>query len=147
MQRPKHVFETYIRATPEAVWAALTDPALTKRYYHETAVESDWEAGSTVGYRMHDGRIAVEGEIVEVDPPRRLVTTFTLSHAPEASAEAPSRVTWEIEPQADGVCKVTLVHDDFHGEATYAMVAQGWPPILAGLKTLLETGEGLFAAS
>jgi uncharacterized protein YndB with AHSA1/START domain len=143
MARAKLVCETYIRASAPAIWQALTDPAFTTRYYYGCAVESAWGEGAPVRYLEPTGAVAVEGTIIEAEPPRRLVMTFAIRFDPAAAIEAPSRVTWEITP-FDGVCRLTLVHDGFHGaDTTYRIVATGWTPLVAGLKTLLETGEPL----
>lgn len=139
---PAAVSTIYIRATPEAIWHALTDPGLTARY-HGAAFETDWATGSP--YRTYrDGRLDVEGTIVEVDPPRRLVQTFRALWSEETAAEPPSRVTWEIEETKPGICRVTLVHDRLvAGSATARIVTRGGPMIVSGLKTLLETGTEL----
>jgi uncharacterized protein YndB with AHSA1/START domain/DNA-binding transcriptional ArsR family regulator len=140
---PKHVYEVYIRTTPEKLWQAITDPDFTRRYFYGTAVESSWQPGAPVVHRGEDGSLVLEGKVLEVDQPRRLVTTFVAVHDPEQAKERPSRVTWEILPLGE-VCKLTLTHDDFDGEtATYKSVGPGWNPILSGLKTLLETGVPL----
>lgn len=140
---PNHVFQTYIRCTPERLWAAITDGSMTSQYFHGTTVESDWVVGSPIHYRSENGEIGVTGEVVEYDPPRRLVTTWHFSRDPEAQDEAPSQVTWEIEQQGD-VCRLALIHDHFDGETfTYESVGSGWPRVLSSLKSLLETGEGL----
>jgi uncharacterized protein YndB with AHSA1/START domain/DNA-binding transcriptional ArsR family regulator len=139
---PAHVFRTYIRTTPEMLWRALTETEFTSRYYFASAIESTWEKGAP--YRMHiDGKLAVDGEVLEVDPPRRLVQTFR-QHWDEAQAgKHTSRVTWEIEPQGP-MCLLTVVHDGWStDDPMYQSTSQGWPLILSGLKTLLETGEPL----
>lgn len=139
----KHVFEIEIRTTPEALWQAITDPDYTHRYYHETRVHSDWQNGSPYAYVMDDGRTAIEGSVLESDPPRRLVTTFSMRYRPELAADRPSRITWEIEPLGE-VCRLTVTHDDFDGETeTYKTVGGGKPAILASLKSLVETGVPL----
>jgi uncharacterized protein YndB with AHSA1/START domain len=141
MPKPQHVHEIYIRTTPERLWEALTDPAMTATYYYGCAVESTWEVGAAYRYARELGP-AVTGEIVEVDPPRRLVTTFTIAYDPEAAAEPPSRVTWEIAPVGEGLCRLTLTHSDFGGlSKTWAITLNGWAPIISGLKTILETGQ------
>jgi len=145
MDKPMHVYQTYIHTTPERLWQAITRGEITRRYFHQTAVESTWQTGSPVIYRQPDGTVAVEGEVVAAEPPRRLQMTWSFrnGHDAEAIADPPSRVTWEIEP-VDGVCKLTLVHDGFASEtATYRSIREGWTPILASLKSLLETGEPL----
>jgi uncharacterized protein YndB with AHSA1/START domain/DNA-binding transcriptional ArsR family regulator len=143
MERPRHVFQVYIRTTPERLWQAITDPAFTERYFFQTRVETTWERGGQLKYWMHDGGLAVEGEVLEIEPPRRLVTTWAFRHEPDLAVDPPSRVTWEIEPLGE-TCKLTLIHDDFPCEtATSRSVVQGWPVVLSSLKSLLETGEAL----
>ena len=138
-EAPKHVYELYIAATPEQVWRALTESEFTQRYYYGSAVESDWQPGSSLVYRNEDGTEAIQCTVLEADAPRRLVHTF---YFPETD-ESPSRCTWSIEPRGDATLLV-LTHDDFDGEtATYRSVAHGWVPILSGLKTVLETGRPL----
>lgn len=139
MSAPKHVYEVYIAATPERVWQALTDSELTKQYYYDNTVESDWKPGSPLVYRNPDGTAAIECEIVEADPPRKLVHSFFFP----GTDESPSRCTWSIEPRG-AASLLTLTHDEFDGEtSTFKSVAHGWVPILSGLKTLLETGKPL----
>ena len=138
-----HVYEVYIRTTPEKLWQALTDPTSTKKYFYGCAVRSEWKVGSTIEHVNPDGTLALSGKILEMTPPHRLVTTFTQEHDPEAKHEKPSRVTWEIVPRGE-VCLLTVTHDDFpEGSKSYKSVRLGWNPILSGLKTLLETGEPL----
>jgi uncharacterized protein YndB with AHSA1/START domain/DNA-binding transcriptional ArsR family regulator len=136
---PKHVYEIYIQAPPERVWQAITDPDLSRQYYYRTGVYSDWKAGSPFRYSAGEGEPdSIVGEIVEIDPPRRLVHSFSFPSAPD---DAPSRVTWTLEPRGSATL-LTLVHDEFDGEtSTYRSVEHGWVPILSGLKTLLETGK------
>ena len=137
MSDPKHVYEVYIAASPERVWEALTQSELTKQYYYGNTVESDWQPGSPLVYRNADGSESIRCEVVEADPPSRLVHTFFFPGADET----PSRVTWTIEPRG-AASLLTLVHDEFDGETqTYRSVAHGWVPVLSGLKTLLETGQ------
>ena len=134
---PRHVYEVYIAATPERVWRALTESEFTKQYYYGNTVESDWKPGSPMVYRNPDGTESIECEVIEADPPRRLVHTFFFP----GTEESPSRCTWSIEPRGDATL-LTLTHDEFDGEtATYRSVAHGWVPVLSGLKTLLETGK------
>jgi uncharacterized protein YndB with AHSA1/START domain/DNA-binding transcriptional ArsR family regulator len=138
-EAPKHVYEVYIAATPERVWQALTDSELTKQYYYGNTVESDWKPGSPMVYRNPDGSESIVCEIVEADPPRRLVHTFFFP----GTDESPSRCTWTIEARGEASLLV-LTHDEFDGETTtYRSVAHGWVPVLSGLKTLLETGRPL----
>ena len=143
MSAPKQVYEIFIRTTPERLWQAITDGELTKQYYYGTEVRSDLEPARPFQYFGGDGNLMLDGEIVEIDPPRRLVTTFAAVWDPATAGDRPSRVTWEIEPMG-ATCKLTLTHDDFDGEtATYRNVAGGWSFILSGLKSVLETGEPL----
>jgi len=140
---PKHVYEVYIRTTPEKLWQAITDPAFTRQYFFEQAVESTWKPGASYRHRAPDGSLMIEGKILEIDPPRRLVQTFHCPAKEETKADRPSRVTWLIEPLGEA-CKLTLTHDDFDGEtATWSSVGKGWNPVLSGLKTLMETGKAL----
>ncbi|MGH2446842.1 MAG: ArsR/SmtB family transcription factor [Candidatus Limnocylindria bacterium] len=139
MSEFKHVYEVYIAASPARVWQALTDSELTKQYYYGNTVESDWKPGSPLVYRNPDGTEAIACEIVEADPPRKLVHTFIFP----GTDESPSRCTWTIEPRGDASLLI-LTHDEFDGEtSTFKSVAHGWVPILSGLKTLLETGKAL----
>jgi uncharacterized protein YndB with AHSA1/START domain/DNA-binding transcriptional ArsR family regulator len=145
MDRPRHVFQVYIRTTPAELWQAITDGAFTQRYFHQSRVESTWVAGDRVAYWIGDD-LVVDGKVLEADPPRRLVQTWSFRRAPELQADPPSRVTWEIEPIGD-TCRLTLVHDDFPSETlTFRSVGSGWPRVLSSLKSLLETGEGLSIA-
>jgi uncharacterized protein YndB with AHSA1/START domain/DNA-binding transcriptional ArsR family regulator len=139
---PRHVYEVYIKTTPERLWKAITDPADTQLYYYDSKVQSDWKPGSRLAY-VHDDHVSLECRILEIDPPRRLVHSFSAVFDPETAADRPSRVTWTIE-QLGETCRLTLVHDDFDGETrTYHEVEHGWAEILSGLKTLLETGQRL----
>jgi len=140
---PKHVYEVYIRTTPAELWKAITEPDFTRQYFYGTAVASTWKPGASLEHKDADGRCMLEGKVLEIDPPRRLVHTFRSSYDPELKDDRPSRVTWTIESKGE-VCKLTLVHDDFDGETkTYHSVGTGWNPVLSGLKTLLETGRAL----
>jgi uncharacterized protein YndB with AHSA1/START domain/DNA-binding transcriptional ArsR family regulator len=136
------VFEIYIKTTPERLWEAITDRELRQRYNFGVGVESHWTPGSRYE-AVHPGagvRIA-EGENLEVDPPRRLVQSFNALWSDDVKAEGTSRVTWEIEPVGDS-CRLTVTHDQLREDAN-AELYGGWPQILSGLKTLLETGETL----
>ena len=140
---PDFVFAAYIRATPEAVWRAITETDFTLRYFYGSAVESDWRPCSP--YRMTiDGELQIEGEIVEADRPRRLVQTWHGVWDEAMAADAPTTVTWEIEEAQPGISKVTVVHGGLvAGSATLEQIPGGWPFILSGLKTLLEMGNAL----
>ncbi len=136
------VFEIYIRTTPERLWQAITDPETRARYQFGARIESDWAPGSD--YRVvHSGGAGalIEGENVEVDPPRRLVQTMRAVWDDDVAREGTSRVTWEIEPVGDS-CRLTVTHDQLRADAD-EHVYGGWPMILSGLKTWLETGAEL----
>lgn len=139
----RHVFETYIRATPDQVWRALTDPAFTRQFFFGLAVNAAWEPGSAYSYDGPDGGPAIDGTIEVCEPPHRLVMTFHLLFDPEAAAEQPSRVTWELTAVGD-TTRLTCVHGDLAGSpATWRVTADGWNVILAAVKTLVETGAPL----
>jgi DNA-binding transcriptional ArsR family regulator/uncharacterized protein YndB with AHSA1/START domain len=136
------VFEIYIRTTPERLWEAITDPVIRTKYQFGASIESDWTAGSP--YRLsHPGaeRPLMEGENLVVERPVRLVQTMRALWGPAAEQAGTSRVTWEIEPVGDS-CRLTVVHDQLPPDAP-AHVYGGWPMIMSGLKTWLETGETL----
>jgi uncharacterized protein YndB with AHSA1/START domain/DNA-binding transcriptional ArsR family regulator len=160
MSKPEFVYTTYIRTTPQQLWQALTDPAFTRRYWAGQELESDWRRGSAVTYIMPNGaRIEDPDQIVlESDPYRRLAYTwhtFTPEWAdafgqPEDlrasyAAEPRSTATFDIEDLGEMV-KLTVRHDGFDGgSAVFEGISQGWPLLLAGLKSLLETGDVLTA--
>jgi uncharacterized protein YndB with AHSA1/START domain len=136
------VFEIYIKTTPERLWEAITNPELRSQYSFGVGVESDWTAGSRYQANHAGAGITIaEGENLEVDPPRRLVQSFNALWSDEVKAEGASRVTWEIE-QIEDSCRLTVTHDELR-EGANAELYGGWPMILSGLKTLLETGERL----
>jgi uncharacterized protein YndB with AHSA1/START domain len=136
------VFEIYIKTTPERLWEAITDSDMRRRYTFGWTVESDWTPGSPVTMRQPGSEeVWAEGENVELDPPRRLVQTMLATWSDEVKSEGPSRITWEIEPVGDS-CRLTVIHDQL-SEHAGAEQYGGWPMILSGLKTLLETGEAL----
>ena len=136
------VFEIYIKTTPEQLWEAITDPALRAKYNFGVGVSSDWEAGSSYESVHPEAGIPIaEGENLEVDPPNRLVQSMTALWSDEVKSEGASRVTWEIEQVADS-CRLTVTHDQLREGANNELYG-GWPMILSGLKTLLETGEEL----
>jgi uncharacterized protein YndB with AHSA1/START domain/DNA-binding transcriptional ArsR family regulator len=136
------VFEIYIKTTPERLWQAITDSETRRKYNFGVGVDTDWKPGSrySAAHPKAPGAL-IEGENVEVDPPRRLVQTMTALWSDEVKAEGESRVTWEIEQVADS-CRLTVTHDQLR-EGANGELYGGWPMILSGLKTLLETGEGL----
>ena len=136
------VFEIYIKTTPERLWEAITDGELRQRYSFGVNVSSDWTPGSAYE-AVHPGAgIAIsKGENLEVDPPRRLAQSFTALWSDQVKREGTSRVTWEIE-QVEDSCRLTVIHDQLN-EGANSELYGGWPMILSGLKTLLETGESL----
>jgi DNA-binding transcriptional ArsR family regulator/uncharacterized protein YndB with AHSA1/START domain len=135
------VFEIYIKTTPERLWEAITNSEMRQKYNFGVGVESDWTTGSSYqGVHPRGGPIA-EGKNLDVDPPRRLVQSFNALWSDDVKAEATSRVMWEIEPVGDS-CKLTVTHSELR-ESVNAQIYGGWPQILSGLKTLLETGEVL----
>jgi uncharacterized protein YndB with AHSA1/START domain len=134
------IYSVFILATPDQIWEAITKPEFTERYFH----------GATVAVR--DGRrftsigdLAWDEEVLEEDPPRRLVHRWVAGYSEELAAEEPSRVTWEIEPQEDGTTLLTVVHDQLEGapKTAESVSGTGWTYVLSGLKTLLETGKPL----
>ena len=136
----ERVFEIYIKTTPERLWQAITDPAMRSKYTFGVGVFSQWTPGSTyegIPQQAPDLRIC-EGENLEVDPPRRLVQSFRALWSDEVKAEGTSRVTWEIELMGDS-CRLLVIHDQLREEANPELYG-GWPMVLSGLKTLLETG-------
>ena len=139
---PSSVYVTYIRANPEQVWRALTDADLTAQYWGHTNV-SDWQPGSTWEHRRVDGSGAVDvvGRVLEAEPPTRLVVTF--EDAPEAEPHRePSVVTFLVETHQD-IVRLTVTHENLPNEEMLNGISQGWPAVLANLKSLLETGDVL----
>jgi uncharacterized protein YndB with AHSA1/START domain len=136
------VFEIYIKTTPERLWEAITDPEMRSKYSFGMRVRSGWTPGSRyeASHPKAPGLLA-EGENLEVNPPRRLVQSFRALWSEDVKREGTSRVTWEIEPVGDS-CRLTVTHDELREDAN-AELYGGWPMILSGLKTLLETGERL----
>jgi uncharacterized protein YndB with AHSA1/START domain len=132
------VFEIYIRTTPERLWEAITDPDIRAKYNFGAGGESDWETGSTYTLTAGDLLLA-DGEVLEAEPPLRLVHTMTAKWGDDVIAEGASRVTWEIEQVQDS-CRLTVTHDQLR-EGANDQLFGGWPMILSGLKTWLETGE------
>jgi len=134
------IFEIYIKTTPERLWKAITDPEMRRKYTFGAVVTSDWTPGSRY-QAVGAGRPIFEGENLEIDPPRRLVQSFNAIWGEDVKSEGTSRVTWEIEPVGDS-CRLIVTHDQLREDAN-AQLYGGWPMVLSGLKTLLETGEML----
>jgi uncharacterized protein YndB with AHSA1/START domain len=135
------VFEIYIKTTPERLWEAITSDEMRRKYNFGVGVESQWTSGSDYKARHPSGIDIAAGENLEVDAPRRLVQSFNALWGDDVKAEGTSRVTWEIEPIGDS-CRLTVTHDQLRDGAN-DQIYGGWPQILSGLKTLLETGESL----
>ena len=137
------VFEIYIRTTPERLWQAITDPEERGKFQFGNTIRSDWTPGGRfeVTNPGAPGMLLGEGENLEVDPPRRLVQTMVALWGDDVKSEGTSRVTWEIEPVGDS-CRLVVTHDQLRDGANEQLYG-GWPMILSGLKTWLETGEVL----
>jgi uncharacterized protein YndB with AHSA1/START domain len=159
------VYRVYIKATPEAIWQAITNPDFTEKYMYASRVDYDLRPGGAYraypsdamrkgaterGFEIPD--VIVDGEVIEADPPRRLVQTWRLLMDPALAAEGFTRLTWEIEDSSPGISRLTVVHDLEGAGAHGALVAGereaegaggGWNEVLSGLKTLLETGAPL----
>src|SRR5918993_2545273 len=141
-EQMEKVFEIYIRTTPERLWAAITDPDVRARFHFGNRIESDWSPGSAyVITNPNAPGPLMEGRNLEVDPPRRLVQSQLALWGEDVAAYGTTRVTWEIEPVGDS-CRLTVIHDQIPAEAD-AQLYGGWPMMLSGLKTWLETGQEL----
>ena len=151
MSKPKFVYVTYIRSTPEKVWQALTDQQMIRKFWFGMTAECDWKPGSPWRLKFEDGRTADSGEVLEAVPPKRLVLKWRNEFKPELKAEGYSRCTMEIEladyyPDFGGkAVKLTITHE-LEGEGTKLIeaVSGGWPKVLSNLKSLLETGDVAF---
>jgi len=135
------VFEIYIKTTPERLWEAITSEQMRKRYSFGVGTVSDWSQGSEYKSAVPGVVDIASGENLEVDPPRRLVQSFNALWSEDVQREGTSRVTWEIEPVGTS-CRLRVTHDQLGDDANNELYG-GWPMILSGLKTLLETGEDL----
>ena len=138
MDRIGHEAEIVVQATPEQVWDALTNPEKTRGYYYGTDILSDWKPGSRWTSESGD-ELYLEGELLEVDAPRKIVQTFHVAIEEPAASDPPSRVTWEVTPLDSGT-RVRMIHEDM-GQATRDYVEGGWEHILAGLKSVVESTE------
>ena len=143
MDKSEFAYVTYIRTTPEKLWRALTEPEFTRKFWVGTVQDCDWKVGATWKLKAPDGRVADAGEVVEIDPPRRLVLTWQNHLFAELTAEGFSRMTYDLEPMGSSV-KLTVTHTmDRKDSKLVKAVSNGWPSIFASLKSLLETGEAL----
>jgi uncharacterized protein YndB with AHSA1/START domain len=140
MSKPEFVYVTYIKTTPEKLWHALTDRETNALYWFGAHQESDWKAGSPWKIAYPDGRVMDSGEILELEPLKRIVIKWRNEWSPELNAEGYSRCTMQIE-EADGAVKLTVMHViDRETSKFIEGVSGGWPKILSNLKSLLETG-------
>lgn len=147
--KPGFVYVTLIATTPEKLWEAITSPEFTRQYWFDTEIVCDWKAGARVEYHWR-GQISDDGEVLVSEPPRKLSYTFHPLLDDDLRGEPPSKVTFLIEP-LDGrngargnAVQLTVIHDDFEiGSKVFPQICSGWPYILSGLKTLLETGKSL----
>jgi uncharacterized protein YndB with AHSA1/START domain len=136
------VYQVFIKASPEQIWDAITKPEFTEKYFYGVRIEA------RDGHRrVHgpDGTPWGDDPLIEEDPPRRLVHSWSSVYDAEMAEEEPSRVSWEIEPQEGGYSKLTVIHDQLEGAPKTAegVAGEGWMMVLSGLKTLLETGQPL----
>jgi uncharacterized protein YndB with AHSA1/START domain len=136
------VYQVFIKASPEAVWNAITKPEFTTKYFYGQRIEATPERRT---WYSSDGDLVEDTPTLEFDPPRRLVHGWRSMYDPEMALEDESRVTWEIEPQDDGTSLLTVVHDRLEGapKTAASVSGPGWMYVLSGLKTLLETGSPL----
>ncbi len=143
---PPQTYHLFLRATPDRIWQAILSPRDSPGYLFGAAVETTGEPGTPFRYRSPDGtQLWGDDTVLEAQPPHRLVISYRALYRPDLAAEAPSRVTWQIEPGTDGVSLLTVVHDRLAASPlTAARVAgPGWMRVLSGLKTLIETGTSL----
>ena len=144
--RSQFVYVTFIRTTPERLWSALTQPDFIKKYWFAMTIECDWKVGSPWRLMFPDGRVADTGEVVEIDPPRRMVIKWRNEFRPELKAEGYSTCAFTIEA-VEGATKLTVLHTIDHDKSKLVeAVSGGWPKILSNLKSLLETGEVVMAS-
>lgn len=145
MEIPAHVYKTYINATAEEVWEAITDPDMTARYFYGTRVESDWEVGSELNYRYPDGTLASDGEVLAIDPPKRLELTFRPLWDTTLKEEGAAREVWSLT-ETNGMVELSVEIYEIGPKSLEDFIG-GLPYIVSGLKTLVETGQSLPAAS
>ena len=141
MDKPTHVYKTFIRGTLDAVWEAIVDPAKTMEYFYGTAVQSEWQVGSPMSYVYPDGSLASEGEILSIDAPKRLEFTFHALWDEKLAAEDPAREVWELS-EINGMVELKVEIFEI-GPLSLEDFSEGLPYILAGLKSLVETGTAL----
>lgn len=141
--KPQHVYVSYIQTDIDSLWAALTEADGTVNYFFGTKLVSGMKKGDNISFDMPDGEAAIQGEVLENTPKSKFAYTFRGNKKDDDSREPYSRVTYELE-ETENAVKFTLIHDEFNEEnATFKSVAGGWPIVLSGLKTYLETGKNI----
>jgi len=142
-EKSTFVYVIYIRTTPEKLWAKLTETGTAREFFWATELHADWKVGGAWKSTAPDGTLVDGGEVLEIDPPKRLVLKWRHEMQPEKKAEGDSRMTCELEPKGEMV-KLTVIHEMNRGQSKFIQaVSNGWPTILSSLKSLLETGEAL----
>ncbi|MDX1508074.1 MAG: SRPBCC family protein [Woeseiaceae bacterium] len=143
MSKPEFVYMAVIAAPPEKVWQCMTSAEFTRQYWHSTEVRSDFKKGSPIEFLTPDGEVGVRGEILEAEFPSRLSYSWRFLRDPGTQDDPPSRVTFSLEPLNVGT-RLTVVHDRLaEGSKTAELVTFGWPHVIGGMKTLLETGSAV----
>jgi len=143
MANSRFMYVIYIRTTPEKLWQALTDPAFTRQFWAQTWQDCNWKPGASWRLMIPDGRVGDSGEVLEIEPPRRLVLSWRNEFVPEMREEGYSRLSYDFEQIGQSV-KLTLIHESQQSDSKLiGAVSTGWPHILSSLKSLLETGESL----
>jgi uncharacterized protein YndB with AHSA1/START domain len=143
MTESRFVYVTYIRTTPARLWQALLDPEFTRQYWAETWQDCQWKPGASWKLMIPDGRVGDAGEVLEIEPEKRLVLSWRNEFKPELKSEGFSRLTYELESLGESV-KLTLIHEMERPDSKLIdAVSQGWPHLLSSLKSLLETGQSL----
>ena len=144
MAESRFLYVTYIRATPEAVWEHLTNPALNKLFWAGYSQVTSWQVGADYDLTAADGQVWDKGKVLAFDPPKHLTVTWRHLHRPELAAEGDSTCSFDLEVAAEGVTKLTVTHSIGVAQSKLIeAVSGGWPSILSSLKSLLETGTAL----
>lgn len=147
MSVPTYVYETYIRCEPEAAWNAIVAGDMTRQYFYGTSVESTWEQGAAIRYLAPDGAVVAEGEVLAIDAPHRLELTFLALWDPDLAARGPVRQAWVLEATGDTTKVSVEYYDIATDDPRLVDFAQGIPLIVAGMKTLIETGAPMMGSS
>lgn len=146
MAGSRFVYVTYIRTTPERLWEALLDPDFSAKAWFGARMEGEWRPGGAWSLTYPDGRLMDSGQVLTIDPPRRLEVSWRNEWSPEINAEGLANCVYELEPADGGVVKLTVTHTtDREGSRLIEAVSGGWPKILSNLKSLIETGEVVLA--